>query len=213
MKTNELLLALDEQRKALVANLASKGVATSSNEGLETLVPKVLDISSGGGDIVEDTYNYIQLVESNTNAFFSINLYDYVDDLDDIEMIYVQGNSGSSYAGIYNKHLLGDILVADNVPSNSTSLSNADRIWGSVIIPASQTTYQPLAIYTGASSFTSEYGVTNIAFDKDKNRLYTTASYFKIKPKGIETSTTWSASGSLSSSYKYAVIIYKEKKE
>lgn len=48
--TSELLLALDEQRQNLAANLSQKGVAASSNEGLQTLVPKVLDISGGGFD-------------------------------------------------------------------------------------------------------------------------------------------------------------------
>lgn len=48
--TSELLLALDTQRQNLAANLSQKGVAASSNEGLETLVPKVLDISGGGTD-------------------------------------------------------------------------------------------------------------------------------------------------------------------
>lgn len=43
--TSELLLALDAQRQNLAANLSQKGVAASSNEGLETLVPKVLELS------------------------------------------------------------------------------------------------------------------------------------------------------------------------
>lgn len=43
--TSELLLALDTQRQNLAANLSQKGVAASSNEGLETLVPKVLELS------------------------------------------------------------------------------------------------------------------------------------------------------------------------
>lgn len=43
--TSELLLALDTQRQNLAANLSQKGVAASSNEGLETLVSKVLELS------------------------------------------------------------------------------------------------------------------------------------------------------------------------
>lgn len=43
--TSELLLALDTQRQNLAANLSQKGVAASSNEGLQTLVPKVLELS------------------------------------------------------------------------------------------------------------------------------------------------------------------------
>lgn len=47
VNTSQLLLALDEQRKNLAANLSQKGVAASNTEGLSTLVPKVLDISGG----------------------------------------------------------------------------------------------------------------------------------------------------------------------
>lgn len=47
--TSELLLAIDEQRQNLAANLSNKGVTASGNEGLETLVPKVLKISGNGG--------------------------------------------------------------------------------------------------------------------------------------------------------------------
>ena len=43
------LTALDRDRDALAANLTTKGVPASSSETFTTLVPKVLDIPSGGG--------------------------------------------------------------------------------------------------------------------------------------------------------------------
>ena len=43
------LTALDRDRDALAANLVTKGVQASSSETFTTLVPKVLDIPSGGG--------------------------------------------------------------------------------------------------------------------------------------------------------------------
>ena len=42
------LTALDRDRDALAANLVTKGVQASSSETFTTLVPKVLDIPSGG---------------------------------------------------------------------------------------------------------------------------------------------------------------------
>lgn len=60
MNTNQLLLALDQQRQNLAANLSQKGVAASNTEGLVTLVPKVLDIVAGGGSGGGDlTYQHI----------------------------------------------------------------------------------------------------------------------------------------------------------
>ena len=44
------LTALDRDRDALAANLVTKGVQASSSETFTTLVPKVLNIPSGGGD-------------------------------------------------------------------------------------------------------------------------------------------------------------------
>ena len=43
------LTALDRDRDALAANLVTKGVQASSSETFTTLVPKVLNIPSGGG--------------------------------------------------------------------------------------------------------------------------------------------------------------------
>lgn len=47
------LTALDRDRDALAANLVTKGVQASSSETFTTLVPKVLNIPSGGGGIVD----------------------------------------------------------------------------------------------------------------------------------------------------------------
>lgn len=47
--TADYLNKLVEQKNTLADNLVTKGVSASHDETLETLVPKVLDISSGGG--------------------------------------------------------------------------------------------------------------------------------------------------------------------
>ena len=47
--TAEYLNKLVEQKNSLADNLVTKGVSATHDETLETLVPKVLDISGGGG--------------------------------------------------------------------------------------------------------------------------------------------------------------------
>ena len=48
--TAEYLNKLVEQKNTLADNLVTKGVSATHDETLETLVPKVLDISGGGGE-------------------------------------------------------------------------------------------------------------------------------------------------------------------
>lgn len=78
MNTSQLLLALDQQRKNLAANLSQKGVAASNTEGLSTLVPKVLDISGGssggGGDYELESIIYSPTVKTQMTNF---NFTDY----------------------------------------------------------------------------------------------------------------------------------------
>ena len=47
--TADYLNKLVTQKNTLADNLVTKGVTASHDETLETLVPKVLEISSGGG--------------------------------------------------------------------------------------------------------------------------------------------------------------------
>lgn len=55
--TAEYLNKLVEQKNTLADNLVTKGISASHDETLETLVPKVLDISGGGGDDTMDVIN------------------------------------------------------------------------------------------------------------------------------------------------------------
>ena len=48
--TADYLNKLVEQKNTLADNLVTKGVTATHSETLETLVPKVLDILSGGGE-------------------------------------------------------------------------------------------------------------------------------------------------------------------
>ena len=55
--TAEYLNKLVEQKNTLADNLVTKGISASHDETLETLVPKVLEISGGGGDNTMDVIN------------------------------------------------------------------------------------------------------------------------------------------------------------
>ena len=55
--TAEYLNKLVEQKNTLADNLVTKGVSATHDETLETLVPKVLEISGGGGDDTMDVIN------------------------------------------------------------------------------------------------------------------------------------------------------------
>lgn len=55
--TVEYLNKLVTQKNTLADNLTSKGVTATHDETLETLVPKVLEISGGGGDDTMDVIN------------------------------------------------------------------------------------------------------------------------------------------------------------
>ena len=56
---------LNTQRNNLAANLTTKGVTASSSETLAQLVPKVLDITSGGGGGDGYTYGFEIVAYSN----------------------------------------------------------------------------------------------------------------------------------------------------
>lgn len=53
----DYLNKLVAQKNALADNLVTKGITATQDETLETLVPKVLDISVGGGDDTMDVIN------------------------------------------------------------------------------------------------------------------------------------------------------------
>lgn len=69
------LTALDRDRDALAANLTTKGVPASSSETFTTLVPKVLDIPSGGGSIPLTNATLAGVNANNINTFGNATLF------------------------------------------------------------------------------------------------------------------------------------------
>ena len=65
--TADYLNKLVEQKNALADNLVTKGVTATHDETLETLVPKVLNITSGES-VNEKYYIYNNGVEMNSHT-------------------------------------------------------------------------------------------------------------------------------------------------
>lgn len=57
--TQEYLSQLQTDKQTLVDNLVTKGVSASNDETFTSLVPKVLDIPSGSGDLIIDDASYL----------------------------------------------------------------------------------------------------------------------------------------------------------
>lgn len=60
------LTELVNQKNALATNLNTKGVTASTSETLNTLVPKVLDIETGGGGDTFGKYHIEQIISGDT---------------------------------------------------------------------------------------------------------------------------------------------------
>lgn len=65
------LTALDRDRDALAANLTTKGVPASSSETFTTLVPKVLNIPSGGGTEMQNVTSTVTSTNCTTVAGYN----------------------------------------------------------------------------------------------------------------------------------------------
>ena len=66
--TSEYLQQLQTDKQNLVDNLVEKGVSATSDETFTSLVPKVLDIQSGGSDLVIDDASYLFYNGARLNA-------------------------------------------------------------------------------------------------------------------------------------------------
>ena len=127
--TSELLLALDEQRQNLAANLSQKGVAASSNEGLQTLVPKVLDISggsSGGGSVGDmsfnpiipkntttDVYNFgwVEMTKKNNIPLEAMGIQGFNNFCNKCQVLSLGGAQDAPTAGLYqDKYIISPLL-------------------------------------------------------------------------------------------------------
>ena len=73
----DYLTALDKQRRQLAANLTVKGVPASASEKLNTLVPKVLEIS--GGESPSTTVLYDATHRDKVSLLYNSTIYSVAD--------------------------------------------------------------------------------------------------------------------------------------
>ena len=86
------LTALDRDRDALAVNLTTKGVPASSSETFTTLVPKVLDIPSGGGSGIK----WDSSITIHDSSYLEMGLKEIT--IKDIEIINAAKTQGCQYA-------------------------------------------------------------------------------------------------------------------
>ena len=127
--TSQLLLALDEQRKNLAANLSQKGVAASNTEGLSALVPKVLDISggsSGGGG--SDNLDVQHIISTRTTVSGQYAVFSdwktIIPDLDKVVAVLIYYNSNAVFCLKENFENRSSISGGVFVPGAMFSLNN-----------------------------------------------------------------------------------------
>lgn len=216
MNTSQLLLALDQQRKNLAANLSQKGVAAQEIEGLQTLVPKVLNISgssAGGGDSSGD-YDYILLRAGGIDGYFEVNLYDYMDDLNDIEFIGYQFVNSLAYIGIWSKQLektLYPLTGEDKTFHKANVYSDVgmlDMAWAGLMVPTQKHAYQPFVEVVAQIS--KNLGTNILGYTNGKLYPVNGMSIYNGVPKWDN--TLYKTSPSVNTEQKLLIIAYKKQK-
>lgn len=126
MNTSQLLLAIDEQRKNLAANLSQKGVAASNTEGLSALVPKVLNISGGGGG--SDNLDIQHIISTRTISSGQYVVFSdwktIIPDLDKVVAILIYYNLNAVFCLKENFENRSSISGGVYVPGAMFSLNN-----------------------------------------------------------------------------------------
>lgn len=160
------LTELVNQKNALAANLTTKGVTASSSETLNTLVPKVLDIQTGGGD----DNKFKDLVDRSITTVT-------VEDLEGVTSI---GNAAFQSCSK---------LTSITLPNTITKINNSAFAWSGIITMRIEATTPPTLTATGAISMST----TQIQVPMASVEAYKTAtgwSYFADIIVGYEEDAT-----------------------
>ena len=99
----DYLLELDKQRDQLAENLTAMGVPSTAEEKLNDLVPKVLQIPTGGGEVTKTV-----LFDANSRDIFYLQYNDTVYSLADFTAQYPDFcSSENGYALNYSTNVFG----------------------------------------------------------------------------------------------------------
>lgn len=117
--------ALIEQKSALASNLTAMGVSASKAETFNSLVPKVLLISQGGGS--EPSSDRVVLFNAQHRTEIAIKRDDFIYSLDDFITQYPDFcNAENGYTLNYSNMIFGwdlSILTCSGIPLNITQSS------------------------------------------------------------------------------------------
>lgn len=159
--TSEYLTQLQNDKQTLVDNLVTKGVSATSDETFTSLVPKVLDIQSGGGELEINDASYLFYQGARLNALDTL-----LNACKNITSCYYMFNSGTIIKELDLSNL--DTSICNNMQGmfggctylKNINLSNVDTHLVSTMAAmfANCKSLQKLDI----SSFTSEKLTNNI---------------------------------------------------
>ena len=129
--TAEYLNKLVTQKNSLADNLVTKGVDATHDETLETLVPKVLEISGGGGGSVIDSnlaYSHIALgfiYNAKYNSGVDNCGYNLAPDLEKDRLVIYKSYSGYNLTHSYAIDFTNvkKIIIHGATKTNSYALS------------------------------------------------------------------------------------------
>ena len=135
--TSEYLQQLQTDKQNLVDNLVTKGVSASNDETFTSLVPKVLDIQSGGGEKLEiNDARYLfykgarlnslnQLLNACKNVTNCSYMFHSCINLDSINLKSLDTSNVTTMAYMfYNCSSLTNIDLSNFNTSKTTSMSN-----------------------------------------------------------------------------------------
>ena len=143
------LTELVNQKNALAANLTTKGVTASSSETLNTLVPKVLDIQTGG------TSKLLQVIDRSVTTITaddlagatSIGIYAFAYCTNLTEITIPEGTVIGKYA-FYNCSSLTSITIPEGTAEIDKYTFFGCRNLSSITIPEGVTSIGNNAFYT-----------------------------------------------------------------
>jgi len=155
----EQLTQLESDRQDLVDNLETKGITgLSGDETFTELVPEVLNIPSGGGDIPSEYQQllYLETTSRNKNSnYIDLNLYPNQDT--EIELLFSSSEYSKSFMSYYDR-LFG-------AESNLFSLEKSGQNNDNVSLNYSNTNYS-------FSLYGTKYINTPITIKLNKEGIY-----------------------------------------
>lgn len=124
--TSDYLSELVEQKTALANNLVTKGVDASADEKFNTLVPKVLDIPSGGDTMIEDSIIEGTLTEYMNDRITTVGKYAFANK--PLKTVVLPEVTVLNNNAFYNCNKLVNITIPNLVTLAQSCFVGCDKI-------------------------------------------------------------------------------------